>query len=274
MNPYLEYYFLIFNLVGFLQPMKNIVSCLVLIIFSITSFADEVTKNTKIYKVGVSYLNSYPLVSFASLNDKGFGWSVLEAYAKSTGIKFEYVGLPITRLQASLDNGAIDFIFPDHPKWTTFRTARKPNIYSGPIISTISATFVKNNNEALPLEQLTSVAIPFGYTSYTWTSPIEKFGITAVPVKDLKAALESVITGRTQSADVEYNIGKYLIKTHKHLQGLTINPLLPNAHIDYHLSTIHHQNITESITEFVKHNSILVNELRHKYNIKTHFEVY
>lgn len=258
--------------------MKNILASLLVFVFfnysnshASESLPDE---EIKTYKVGVSYLNSYPLVSFANLEDKGYGWSVLEAFAESQGIEFKYIGLPITRLQASLDNGAIDFIFPDHPKWSTFRTARKPNIYSGPIISTISATFVSEKSASIPLKELSSVAIPFGYTSYTWTSPLENYGITAVPVKDLRAALESVVNGRTQAADVEYNIGQYIITNHSYLKGLTINPKLPNASVDYHLSTIHHQDITNQITQFVKDNPNLINELRQKYNIKTHFEVY
>lgn len=134
--------------------------------------------------------------------------------------------------------------------------------------------FNYGNSHASELNELSSVAIPFGYTSYTWTSPLENYSITAVPVKDLKAALESVVNGRTQAAGVEYNIGQYIIANHGYLKGLTINPKLPNASVDYHLSTIHHQDITNQITQFVKDNPDLINELRQKYNIKTHFEVY
>ncbi len=233
-----------------------------------------VQDETVTYRVGVSYINSYPLLSFANVDDKGYGWAVLEAFAKANNVAFEYIGMPITRLQPSLDNGGLDFIFPDHPKWSNFRTARQPNIYSGPIISTISATFVLSTNKNKQLEDLKSVAIPFGYTSYTWTQPIEKYGIKTVPVGDLRAALESVVNKRTDSADVEYNIGKHLIDKYPHLQKLDINKNYPNAEVNYHLSTIRHADIAKRITAFIDANPSLISELKQKYNIKEHSEVY
>jgi hypothetical protein len=227
----------------------------------------------KIYRVGVSYVNGYPLFSFADLEDRGFGWAVLEKFAEANNIEFQYTAMPITRLQPSMDSGAIDFIFPDNPRWTLYRSNRIPNIFSGAVISAISVTFVRQENYDMALNKVKKVAIPFGHTAYTWLDPIQKYNIKSMPVRDLNTALYSVVQRTADAADIEYNIGQYLIAKNPSLAYLTINPNLPNVNVDYHLSSIKHIRILEKLTTFVKEEHLLIERLRKQYGIKYHHEV-
>jgi ABC-type amino acid transport substrate-binding protein len=228
----------------------------------------------KKYRVGVSYINEFPLFAFADLEDKGFAWSIIESFAKTNNIEFEYVAMPITRLQPSLDSGAIDFIFPDNPFWTAFRSNRLPNIYSGKVISAISATYVRKENRNIELEKVGLVAIPFGYTSYTWIEPIQTYNIKTMPVRDLNTALYSVAHRRADAAEVEYNIGQYLISQNPSLAVLTINPKLPSVNVDYHLSSIKHIVILEKLTTFIEQEQELIRHLHKQYGIQDYHEVY
>lgn len=227
----------------------------------------------KKYRVGVSYVNGYPLFAFADIEDRGFGWALLEKFAEANNIEFEYSSMPITRLQPSMDSGAIDFIFPDNPRWSLYRSNRKPNIFSGPIMSSISVTFVRNEHKDIALEDIKKIAIPFGYTAFTWLDPIQTHGIDSMPVRDLSTALYSVVQNKVDAADVEYNIGQYLISQNPSLADLTINPTLPNANVDYHLSSIKHIMILEKLTNFVEQEKELVNKLRLQYEVKYHHEI-
>ncbi len=230
-------------------------------------------KKTK-YRIGVSYINSYPMFSSANRKDKGLGWAILENFAESQNIQFEYAPMPISRLQPSMDSGAVDFIFPDNPHWGSYRSNRLPNIFSGPVLSAISATFVRTENQNITFEELSKVAIPFGYSANTWTLPIQTYNIKSVPVRDLGTALHSITQGSVEAADVEYNIGKYIIAQNPNLTGLSIAPNLPNTSVDYHLSSIKHITLLEDLTVFIKQEKVFIEQLRREYGIKYHHEVY
>jgi hypothetical protein len=233
-----------------------------------------VKENIKTFKVGVSYLNSYPLFSFANIEDKGIGWAILEAFAKENAINFEYVPIPITRLQPLMDSGAIDFIFPDNPLWVAYRSNRYPNIYSGPILTAISATFVSRSNLNMETKDVSKVAIPFGYTAYTWVEPINQYNIQSIPVRDTRAGLNALRINAVDAADVEFNIGQYLISQDSMLANLSVSEHLPSSPVNYHLSSIKHIMILEKLTAFVDANPELIQSLKQKYKIKEYDELF
>jgi hypothetical protein len=234
----------------------------------------ETTTKVKKFRIGVSYLNGFPLFEFSSQQDKGFGWAILEAFAKEHNIEFEYIPMPITRLQPSMDNDAIDFIFPDSPLWTSYRSNRFPNIYSAPIFSAVSASFTSGTNPDILPRDVSKVAIPFGYTAYTWVGPINDYDIKTIPVRDLAAGLRAVRLGTAEAADVEYNIGRYIISKDPMLANVTVGVNLPNTPVNYHLSSIKHIVVLEKLSEFVKNNQDLIEELKQQYKIVYHDEVF
>lgn len=226
------------------------------------------------YRIGISYVNGYPFFSLSDIQDKGMGWAILEHFAASKNIEFEYALMPITRLQPAMDIGAIDFIFPDNPLWSSYRSNRLPNIFSGPILRATSTTFVRKENKHITIDQINKVAIPFGYTAFTWFGPIKQYNIQSIPVRDLYTALHTVVQGTTQAADVEYNIGSRLIADNPNLRGLSIASNLPSINVDYHLSTIKHITLLEDLTAFVAQEKTLIEQLKTHYDVKYYDEVY
>jgi hypothetical protein len=226
------------------------------------------------YRVGVSYVNDYPMFALADLEDRGFGWSILEMFAKANNIEFEYVVMPITRLQPSMDSGAIDFIFPDNPNWSAYRSNRIPNIYSGAVLSAISATYVATENQFMMLDEVNNVAIPFGYTANSWFGPIKNFNIKSMPVRDLNTALYSIAQRTADAADVEYNIAQYLISQNTSLREVVVNANLPSKAVEYHLSSIKHIIVLEKLTTFIEKEQDSIARLRERYGIKHYHEVF
>ncbi len=235
--------------------------------------SDTATKKPR-YRIGISHLNEFPLITTKTKSDKGFAWTILERFAKEEGITFQYIGMPINHLQPALDRGAIDFIFPDNPKWTEYRSNRNTNHYSARIISALSSTFVAKQRTNMRINQVKELAIPYGYTAFTWLPHVNTYNISVTPQKDLVSALIAVQRGQVDAADVEYNVGKYLVKTMPRLNNVTLNRSLPHIHVDYHLSTIKHINILAKIDEFLQRNKEFIKEQKEHYDIKYHTEVF
>jgi len=151
---------------------------------------------------------------------------------------------------------------------------RIPNIYSGPIISAVSTTFVRKEHQNIDISQIKKVAIPFGYSANTWIEPIRRYGIRSIPARNLISALREVSYEKAEAADVEYNVGQYLIKENPILDNLTVHPDLPHRSVNYHLSSIKHINVLEKLTKFVQDNPELISELKRKYSVLYHHEVF
>jgi hypothetical protein len=226
------------------------------------------------YRVGVSFMNGYPLHAFENKADKGLAWAILEKFAEDNNIEFEYVAMPVSRLQHAMDIGDIDFVFPDNPTWSPFRSNHLPNIYSASLFSTLSATFVRAENRLIKTQNVSKVAIPFGYPSFIWVKPIRSYKIRSVPVRDLRTALFSVDQGSVDAADVEYNIGQHLLFENPSLSNLTIAPNLPSTAVEYHLSTIKHIRVLENLSNFMVEEKVLMKSLKEQYGLKYHHEVY
>ena len=243
-----------------------------------TEKATQVNNNNTLqkakYRIGVSYVNGFPMFGLADTEDRGFGWSILELFAQANNIEFEYIVMPITRLQPSMDSGAIDFIFPDNPNWSSYRSNRIPNIYSGEVFSAISASFVRSENQTIMLDEVKTVAIPFGYTANTWFDPIQIYNIKSMPVRDLNTALYSIAQGTADAADVEYNIAQHLISQNSSLNGIVLNPSLPSRNVEYHVSSIKHIIVLEKLTAFIEKEKGSIALLRKHYSIKSYDEVF
>lgn len=133
---------------------------------------------------------------------------------------------------------------------------------------------MRKENRNVMLENVEKVAIPFGYSAYTWTEPFHTYNINSMPARDLNTALYSVAQRSVDAADVEYNIGQHLINNNPLLKDLVVNLNLPSANVDYHLSSIKHIIILEKLTSFVQQEKELMGQLRQQYGVKNYDEVY
>jgi len=80
----------------------------------------------KSFQVGVELLSYFPAYNFST---KGPGdsasYAILEAFARSEKIVFEYVPLPVNRLYKDFLDQNLDFKFPANPKWRKARKGRQ-----------------------------------------------------------------------------------------------------------------------------------------------------
>lgn len=234
----------------------------------------EAKREVRKLVVGISEISQYPFFSLVKKTDRGFAWSVLEHFAKLNNIEFEYKVLPLHRLQLSLEQGHIDFIFPDNPYWNMFKDKELPNIYSGPVVMSIATSFTSVSKQHYTIDMVNRVAIPFGYSASQWHSGIKQYGIQTIPVTDLLQGLYSVHTGNADAVDIEYNIAIHLITNMPYWRELSVARSLPHMPVSFHLSSIKHIDVLTAITNYTVEHADHIALLKNKYNIKYHHEIF
>ena len=255
--------------------MKSICLFFTLAIFSHLSIAaGSIASAEKTYRIGVGDQNHYPLFDFTSGDDMGLAHDILTLFAERNGFKFEYVPMSYVKLQGAIEKGDIDFIFPDNPRWRKYRYTREHNIYSLPFMHAVSATFVSMDHQDMTIDQVRSVAIPFGYSSVTWYGAMQKYSMETMTTSGLNASMQNVYRRTVMAADVEYNVATHLAKVLPHLGSIVLNKNLPSAPAQYHLSTVKHILVIERFSHFISKNQEQIEALRHKYKVKTYEEVF
>lgn len=226
------------------------------------------------YTIGISDINHYPYFSLVKSENRGFAWSVLESFAEQHQITFNYKVIPLSKLQLELEQGGIDFIFPDNPKFNKFKDKANPNIYSSPIAQAVAVTYTSKQKQHYTIDQVRKVAIPFGYTSWQWSEVIRQYNIQTVPVRDLFQGLYALRISNIDATDIEFNIAQHITQQSAYWSQMTIAKNLPSTKVDYHLSSIKHIGVLEDISQFVTNNPGLILELKERYNIKYYDEVF
>lgn len=255
--------------------MKYLFLFFTLAMFAQLSIAAETIETAeKTFRIGVSDQNHYPLFDFTNSDDMGLAHDILTLFAERNGFTFEYVPMSYVKLQDAIEKGDIDFIFPDNPRWRKYRYTREHNIYSLPFMQGVSATFVSMDHKDITIDQVTSVAIPFGYSSLTWYGAMTKYGIETMTTSGLNASMQNVYRRTVMAADIEYNVAKHLVNLMPNLGSVMLNKNLPSAPAPYHLSTIKHILVIERFSHFISKHQEQIEALRHQYKIKTYEEVF
>jgi ABC-type amino acid transport substrate-binding protein len=220
------------------------------------------------YIIGSEDIDYYPHYRFTdSAIDKGFAWAVFNEFAKQSGHKFSYRSYPIKRLRREVLAKSIDFIYPDNPKWTPSAALRTNKTFSSAIITAIGSTLVLAGREARGLDDFTSLSLPRGFNPVKWAELIAQDKVHAIEVHNARAALQLVINGRVDGADVELNVANYLLQQMGEAQSLKFAPDLPYDPVTFHLSTIKYPQVILQFNHFIEDNQPLLRELRQQYGI-------
>lgn len=227
----------------------------------------------KHYIIGAQNIHYYPHYDFQSSVDKGLGWAILEAYAKSSGHQFSYHAMPITRLQRELNKGNVDFIYPDNPQWYVGTDAQYPKTYSGPLVRTLGGTIVRPEDVGKGVAYVKRLSFPLGFSPAIWQSKIDEGLLDVVPVNDTMAALELLQRGRVQAANLEYNVVQYIASVTPNLGPFILDTSLPYVDVGFRLSTLNHPELIADLNVFLAENAPLLQQLYQQYKIRPPNEI-
>ncbi|NVK56865.1 MAG: hypothetical protein HWE26_14775 [Alteromonadaceae bacterium] len=223
--------------------------------------------NAQTYIVATQNLPYYPHYDLSSPKDKGYAWALLESFAASKGIHFEYVSMPVLRLQIELAKGNVDLVYPDHPSFTNPVIDNSEKFYSVPLTETLVGTFVKSEHYGRDINDINKVAIVLGFSPLYWQKRIDAGLVTLLTVADNKAAIDMVELHRADAFDMDYYVAQHMLAKLKNINNYVLDPALPVTVTEFCVSTIKYPDLTKELSEFIADNPVFIESLKARYGI-------
>ncbi|PKG40813.1 substrate-binding periplasmic protein [Psychromonas sp. Urea-02u-13] len=167
----------------------------------------------KTYVIGVqNFSEYYPYSEYKNDYYSGFNRELLDFFATSQGIKFEYRPLPIKRLYSEFLIGSFDFKYPGNASWAPKLKKDEKIYYSHAVVEYRDGLIVKKENKGKPLSQLKSISIIKGFTPLQIYSIKQQQGkLKFVYTTDYQRLLELVQEERVDGAYFNIAIGEHRI---------------------------------------------------------------
>lgn len=237
------------------------------VLFAQYASAQE-TQTTPTFVVGTENIAYYPHYDLTNAEKNGYLSALLKRFAAEHNIEFIFVALPNKRLHLAMEQGVVDFAYPDNPDWG--KSPRDPLLkkrFSAALTQAMGGTIVHKQNKGLGLAKFDSLAVPFGFTPIKWESQIKGNAVRLVEVDDALRALELVSLNRVSGADIEYHVAKHLISSRPRLQQLTMDPDLPYDIVGFSLSTYLHSDVLAMFDNYIKANPAAITALQREYGL-------
>ncbi len=219
-----------------------------------------------VFVVGTEDINFYPHYDFTAADSSGFANDVLQLFAAEYGYRFSFQPLPVKRLYHELDN-LVDFIYPDNPNWARFQTAQRDRMFSDPLIYNLGTTLVLPAQKEITLEQFRTLAVIRGFTPTAWLSLRDQYKFKMYEVPNAVSALNLVLKGQLDGADVEYNVAQHILRTQQQEGALVAARQLPITRVSFHLSTSRHPQVLMQFNRFLLSHQAEILALKQKYQL-------
>lgn len=234
----------------------------------------EVQANNKTtFIVGTENIVYYPHYDFVESRDSYLA-ALLKLFAKEHNLDIQYVALPNKRLHLALEQGIVDFAYPDNPNWKKLPKDKSlTKHFSKTITEVTGSTIVRKSDAGKGLAKFKSLVVPFGFTPIKWLKLITNNQVRLVEVGNAMQALEMVALGRVSGADIEYHVATHLIKRHKKFQNLAMDPGLPYDIVGFKMSTYRHPETLIQLNQFIENNREQISALKSAYGILSAKEI-
>ncbi|MGS2721125.1 hypothetical protein [Paraglaciecola aestuariivivens] len=220
----------------------------------------------KTFVVATQNFQYYPHYHFDSETDKGFIWAVLEKFSEVSGHQFDYYQMPVLRLQKELEKGSLDLVYPDNPLFNNKQTYAQGKYYSHTIVTTLGGAWVDKAKLGQGVKQVKRLSIPLGYTPQVgWNEIIAAEQVSLFSVIKPLAALQLLALHRVDGAEIDYFVGRNLVKQHPEFSDFSFDPSLPHSQVEFKLSTITQRALIDEINQFIHTEQHLINQLKRQY---------
>ncbi|MBF0441412.1 MAG: transporter substrate-binding domain-containing protein [Oligoflexales bacterium] len=233
-----------------------------------TLFAQSGDKKPRVYKVGVETQAYFPAYQFTpgGKNDSA-SFTILEAFAKSANIKFEYVPLPINRLYLEFFEQKFDFKYPDHPTWKQELKKGKKITYSQPVLEYIDGLLVhKDDLGRRKLADIKTIGTVMGFTVWDYLKEVNNGQIKVTESVELSKVLRMVIEKMINGVYINIAVGDYQMRESLKMNDvLVFDPSLPHTRSAYLLSTIKYPEVIDEFNKFREKNQGDLDAIGKKY---------
>lgn len=217
------------------------------------------------YMICTEDLPYSPHYDFTDLAKPSYARALFQLFTEKTGITLEVKALPTKRL--GLDAGC-DARYPDNPLWYEGATLPKPAFFSLALTQIVGATLVLKNQRDITAEQLRAVSVPRGFTPHHLIPLQRQHSFVFIETSDASAALQMVLKGRVNAADVEWNVAQALLLPINAQTEIVIAKNLPIAEIGFHLSSATESSLIRIFDQFLRQNADEVLQLKQQFQLR------
>ena len=226
------------------------------------SFAKSLTQ----YRVGVEGLDYYPHFAFG-YRETSFSKVVLDRFAQEQNISFEYIPLPIKRMEILYKEDKIDFRFPDNVMWRETQFDRDSVIYSTPLVTVLAGTTVLKSKVGRSRASINSIGTLLGFHPGLWADKLNvkkfKFLHHSSVASVVNMGLDNIVDG----LEIDYSVIHFHLSKMGKKKALVLDPTLPTLNVSYSLSTVRHTALINQFNLFVKNNRVFINDTKKRFNI-------
>lgn len=220
------------------------------------------------YTIGVGDYEYYPYHSFSKMEYRGFAKDILELFAETYDLNFQYRPLPWKRVVHENIEGDLDFVFPDHPFWDTDAKKGRKVYYSSPVVEYVDGVMVLPENRGKGIDHLQNLGTISGFTPWDYMDMIQSGTIRLFENSKFVPLLKQVLSKRIDGAYIEISVAKYNLRKKLGKPGaLVFDPGLPHTRDFYYLSTVKHPQLLQTFNYFLINQKETIEQLRKQYNI-------
>ena len=122
-------------------------------------------------------------------------------------------------------------------------------------------------NKNILLQHFRTLAVIHGFTPTAWLNLRNQYRFKLYEVPNAISAVNLVLKGELQGADVEYNVAQHILRTQQQEGALVVAEQLPVTRISFHLSTIRHPQVIQQFNRFLLSHQADIEALKHKYQL-------
>lgn len=222
----------------------------------------------EVVTVGVEELDYYPSYAVRDGRYVGAARDILDAFAASTGLRFDYRPLPIKRLYADLFAGAVDLKFPDSADWNPAGKRNQNVVYSRPVLPYIDGVMVRPERVGGGLDAFKTLGTVSGFTPFAWLDELAKGKIKVSETPHISSLLRQAATERVDGAYVNVAVARHhLRQTPELAEALAFDPGLPHAAGNYLVSSIRRGDVLAKFDAWLTANAATVTAIKKQYGL-------
>jgi polar amino acid transport system substrate-binding protein len=221
------------------------------------------------YRVGVQAGDYYPIMAAKppELRFEGYARDVLDLFAASENIQFQYVALPARRTFNEFWSDRLDFAFPDNPRWSVDDKKGLSISYTKPVVTFQDAIYVvaAHGNDRNGMK---SLGMLLGWTPWKFEAEIAAGKLQVHTAPSPESLLKMTMAGRIDGANLAEQVANYHLKREGLVGALVPNRrLMPIADSHYYLSSIRYPELIESFNQFLERDKTKLQKLRLHYGL-------
>lgn len=224
----------------------------------------SLVSHAKRYVIGVQDVSYFPLYDFPNAS---FSKELLDAFAASKGYTFDYLPLPIKRINHWFSENDIDFKFPDNSRWLIGSNFHDTVKYSEPIIELIACTIVHRNNKDASKKDIHKLGTLLGFHPTLWLDQIANGQTALIESTSTLNIVRQTVLGAVDGTNIEPNVVFHQLRILKQDSQLVISKNIHHETYFFHLSTRKHHDVLKEFNQFLKANTEFIETLKKKYKI-------